>query len=304
MRIGISIPHTGPLSSPNAVRETAEAAEALGFDAIGVVDHVALPLSVASKYDLTPTPVAIPEGNMKKTLTPLYECLATAAFLAGVTRRVRIQTGVCVLPLRNPLYNARQIATIDAYSGGRFDLGVGVGWLAEEAEAMQMPWDHRGARTDEHIQVLRTLWEAKEPYVSFSGRFYRFENIDPEPFPAQGRLPIIVGGHTEAAKQRAARIGDGWMSAALPPTAQAEGMRDVRAYAEKAGRDPAALQWYASVRTRYENGGVKAPGQILEIVDGYRDLGVTSVMASCDARTLSDRMRLVEWLAKEVLPRR
>ena len=163
MRLGVTLPHNGPLGSPEAVRETARAAEALGFDVLGTVDHVAMPRKVASLYDLGPSPMAIPDGNLTKTLTPLYEILATMAYAAGLTSRIRLSTGVLVLPLRNPIYNARQLASIDAYSGGRVDLGIGAGWLKEEAEAMQLPWDERGARTEEHIAVLRTLWTGTEP---------------------------------------------------------------------------------------------------------------------------------------------
>src|SRR5215218_5232991 len=125
MRISTNIPHFGPLASPAAIREIALAAEALGFDGVSVADHLALPRSVASQYDLGVQPVGIPEHNMKKTLSPLYECLTTLTYLAAITQRVRLMTSICVLLLRNPIYNARQLATIDALSGGRVDLGIG-----------------------------------------------------------------------------------------------------------------------------------------------------------------------------------
>jgi probable F420-dependent oxidoreductase len=302
MLLTTNIPHGGPLSSPAAIRDIAQAAEDLGFDGIGFYDHLALPRQVSSLYDLGPSPVGIPEHNLKKTLSPLYECLATMAWAAGATKRVRLDTGVLVLPLRNPVYNARQIATIDALSGGRVDLGIGAGWLKEEAEQMQMPWDARGARTDEHIQVLRLLWESNDEYVSFKGRFYQFEEIDPRPHPAQKPLPIWVGGHTPAAKARAGRLGNGWVTARLDIEAQAAGMEEVRRAAVAAGRDPAKLQWAGSVDARYEKGAVKSPEAMRERLRAYRSLGMTTAKLSVSARSLADHLLLVEWLAKEILP--
>ena len=302
MRISLNVPHTGSLATPALIRDFAQAAEDLGFDGVGFVDHLALPKHVASLYDLGPQPVGIPEDNMKKSLTPLYECLATMAYVAGATERVRLGTGVLVLPLRNPLYNARQIATIDALSGGRIDLGIGAGWLKEEADAMQMPWAERGARTDEHIQVLRTLWESDAEYVSFKGRFYEFSEIDPRPHPNQRPLPILVGGHTPAAKRRAGRFGNGWISSDLDPDAQRAGMQEVREAAQAAGRDPGALRWTGSVHARHERGGVKSPEAILERLRAYRALGLTDTRVRPMARSVDELMTLIRWLGKEVLP--
>ena len=302
MKFSVNIPHTGPLASPSSIRDGAQAAEDLGFHGVVIVDHLALQPQVASLYDLGEQPVGIPDGNLRKTLSPLYECITTLTYLAGFTKRVRLSTGICVLPLRNPLYNARQIATLDALSGGRVDLGIGAGWLKEEAEALQMPWDERGARTDEHIRLMRTLWETDKEYVSFEGRFYRFDSIDPQPQPAQAPLPILVGGHTPAAKRRAGQLGDGWISHLLDPAQQQAGMAEVRAAAQAAGRDPAKLQWFASVDARLDKGEVKRPEQLFETLRGFAGLGVHRVNLVCHARTLDDRMKLLQWLAREVLP--
>lgn len=302
MRISTNIPHFGPLASAAAIREIALAAEALGFDGVSVADHLALPRSVSSQYDLGAQPVGIPEHNMKKTLSPLYECLTTLTFVAGITQRVRLMTGVCVLLLRNPIYNARQIATLDALSGGRVDLGIGAGWLKEEAEAMQLPWKRRGERTDEHIALLRALWESDEQYLSFHGKFYHFEEIDPLPQPVQRPLPILIGGHSPAAKLRAGRIGNGWITSMLDPAEQARGMDDVRAAAIEEGRDPAKLQWFGSVDARYDLGAIKRPEILIGRLRAYQGLGLHDVQIVCSTRSLEDRMRLLELLAKEILP--
>lgn len=302
MRISTNIPHFGPLASPESIREIAHAAEALGFHGVSVADHLALPRSVSSQYDLGAQPVGIPEHNMKKTLSPLYECLTTLTYLAGITHKLRLMTGVCVLLLRNPIYNARQIATIDALSGGRVDLGIGAGWLKEEADAMQLPWDRRGERTDEHIALLRAMWESKDEYLSFHGQFYRFEEIDPFPQPVQHPLPILVGGHTPAARRRAGRLGNGWITSQLDPSEQARGMDDVRAAAVEAGRDPAQLQWFGSADARYDQGQVKRPHELIGRLRAYQSVGMHDVQLVCTTRSLRDRISLLEWLAKEILP--
>jgi len=302
MRISLVLPHSGPTTSPALIRDFAQAAEELGFDGLGFIDHLALQPKVGSLYDLGPQPVGIPEDNLKKTLTPLYECVSTMAYVAGVTKRVRLGTGVLVLPLRNPLYNARQIATIDALSGGRVDLGIGAGWLKEEADAIQMPWAERGARTDEHIQVLRTLWESDAEYVSFKGRFYEFNEVDPKPHPVQRPLPILVGGHTPAAKRRAGRVGNGWISSHLDPDVQAAGMQEVRQAAKEAGRDPNALLWTGSTDARFERGGVKSAEAMFARVRAYRGLGVTEMRLRPMARSAEELMMLLRFLGTHALP--
>lgn len=302
MRISINLPHHGPLASPAVIRDVAQAVEGHGFDGVGFVDHLALQPKVSSLYDLGPSPVGIPEDNLKKTLTPLYECLSTMAYVAGVTKRVRLGTGVLVLPLRNPLYNARQIATIDALSGGRVDLGIGAGWLKEEAEAIQMPWEQRGARTDEHIQVLRTLWMSDAEYVSFKGRFYEFNEVDPKPHPAQRPVPILVGGHTPAAKRRAGRLGDGWISSHLEPDAQAAGMKEVRQAATEAGRDPAKLIWIGSADARFDKGGLKGADALMERLRANSKLGLHETRLAAKARSVDDLMALLQILGRDVLP--
>jgi len=303
MEIHVVLPHTGPLASPAFIRDFAQAAEELGFHGLGLFDHLALPRKVSSEYTLGPQPIGIPEDNLKKTLTPLYECVATMAYVAGLTQRMRLSTGILVLPLRNPIYNARQIATIDAMSEGRVDLGIGVGWLEEEANAMQMPWDERGARTDEHIEVLRLLWESEEEYVSYKGRFYQFEEIDPLPQPVQRPLPILIGGHAPVAMRRAGRIGNGWITTGLAPEVQGAGMEQVRAAAVAAGRDPDALQWFTGAEARLDKGEIKAPEKLRATLEGYRALGVGQVTLRPMGRTADDMLAALHWLAAEILPR-
>ena len=155
-------------------------------------------------------------------------------------------TAVAVLSIRNAVLNARQLATIDRYSGGRLVFGVGVGWLEEEARAMQMPWDRRGVRAEEHIALLRALWTAPDKHVEFHGEFWDIPAMDPEPRPVQQPIPIVIGGHSDAAIERAARLGDGWIAGIMSPDRLASFIPRLHAAAERNGRDPATLPIYCS----------------------------------------------------------
>ena len=181
-------------------------------------------------------------------LSPNYEMMTTLCWVAGFTSRIKLGTAVAVLPIRNTVANARQLSTLDVYSGGRVLYGVGVGWLREEAEAMGMPWDRRGRRGEEHIALLRALWCAEGDLVEFHGEFHDLPPMDPEPRPVQRPIPILVGGHSDVALERAGRIGDGWIAASMSAAPLAEHWAKVRAAAERNDRDPDALQLVASMR--------------------------------------------------------
>ena len=300
MKFGVRIPHSGPWASQSLIRDFSQAAEGLGYDSAWTVDHVAPGKRISTPYTLGPQPIQPPDGQLAERMRPLFECLTTMAYVAGVTERVHIGTAVMVLPLRNPVYNARQLATLDALSGGRLILGVGAGWLRDEAEAMQIPWEHRGARTEEHIDVLRTLWTARDPFVSFKGRFYSFEEIDP-PHPANAVLPILIGGHSDVAKERAARIGDGWISMDLPADVQAQGVADVRKAAARHGRDPDSLLFFATIRLRRDDGGKLAVKETAERIRGHLQCGTQHIVLFDDAANpyMIETMRTA---AEELLP--
>ena len=301
MQIGVSVPHRGAHASAESIRLVAQAAERFGYDSVWTVDHIAPVRHSESLYDLGAEPVHIDGEDFSRNITPLYECITTMAYLAAVTERVHIGSAVCVLPLRNPVYNARQISSLDALSGGRLIFGVGAGWLREEAEAMQMPWDNRGARTDEHIEVLQALWRSSGEYVSYQGRFYAFEEIAPEPRPV-GPLPILVGGHSAPAKRRAGRLGDGWISRRLPPDAQAAGMADVREAARAAGRDPESLLFFASADVRASAPSAEAAEHLRSRLRGYADAGVHHVLLNVAYGEIPELLERIEWASTDVLP--
>jgi len=209
-------------------------AEAAGFDALITVEHVIWPTAYNSAYPYSPTG-KIP-GNPS---TPLPDPLIWMAWVGATTSRIRFMTGIVILPQRNPLVLAKEVATLDYMSGGRIELGIGVGWLKEEFQALGVSWERRGKRADEYVAAMRALWARDD--ASFSGEFVNFTNVSSNPKPPKGHVPIIVGGHSEAAAQRAGRLGDGFF-----PLNAGQGeigtLIDIaRRAAEAAGRDPKAL---------------------------------------------------------------
>lgn len=266
MELGLVVPHTGPTSSPTFVEDVVLTAEGCGIDRLWAVDHLVLPHRVESPYVLGRQPAAISDGWLSANLAPNYEALTTLSWIAGRTSRIGLGTSVAALPLRNPLCNARQLATLDALSGGRMLYGAGIGWMREEADAMGLPWDQRAARSEEHIAVLRHLWTAREPLVSFEGRYFCFTDIDPRPFPCQRPIPILIGGHSPGALARAARIGDGWIAGPMPLERLAGLLAMLRDAADAHGSNVEDLLVVASTTVGADFG----PAQI----DGYRQLGV------------------------------
>lgn len=192
MKFGIVLPSYGTQSSRLAVVDTALAAESLGFDSVWTTDHLALPHAEAARF------------------SPLLEAVTTLAFLAGLTQRVRLGVSALVLPQRNPIEVAKQIATLDVLSGGRAMLACGVGWSRGEYQALGSNFSNRGKRMDEALKVLRTLWRGTRT-ASFQGKYYQFTDIDFAPAPIQpGGPPLWVAGDSAITVRRAMLLGDGW----------------------------------------------------------------------------------------------
>jgi probable F420-dependent oxidoreductase len=240
---GVS-PAAASLSDPAYLAQVAREAEAAGLDSIWIPDHVVIPVEYRSRY-----PYQSYEDDTFARYpwdeTAFPEPVTALAFAAAMTERVELCTGVVILPERNPVFLAKQCATVDRLSGGRLRLGVGIGWLREEFDAVGVPWERRGRRTDEAIQAMRALWTQDE--ASYAGETVSFERIRCRPAPvAPGGVPIIVGGHSDASARRAGRLGDGF----LPIVASGDSFAaetahrlDVmRAAAEEAGRDPDAIE--------------------------------------------------------------
>jgi len=295
MEIGLTLPHTGGDATPAYVRSVAITAEGAGFGGLWGVDHMVMPHHTDSRYTLGRAPAAIADDAVSGLLAPNYEMMTTLAWVAGFTERIKLGTAVAVLPIRNAIANARQLATLDVYSGGRVVYGVGVGWLREEAEAMGMPWDRRGARSEEHIALLRALWCAEGDLVEFHGEFHDLPPMDPEPRPVQRPIPILVGGHSDVALARAGRIGDGWLAASMSPVRLAEHWAEVRESAERHGRDPGSLLLYASPSAASDR-------PFAELAAEYRDLGVDHLIVGLRRATPEATLDAIRHCGDEVLP--
>jgi probable F420-dependent oxidoreductase len=213
----------------------ARLAEAAGFDSVLAVDHVVYPDNYTSTYPYAASG-RLPVGRSGAFPDPLI----WIAYAAAVTTRLRFMTGVIILPQREPLLLAKQVATLDHMSSGRFELGIGVGWLKEEFDALGVPFARRGKRADEYVAAMRALWA--QDGASFCGEFVNFQEVSCNPKPFGGSVPIIVGGHSEAAARRAGRLGDGFFPS-IGSTVDTTHLFDVaRRAAAAAGRDPGTLE--------------------------------------------------------------
>ena len=233
MKFGLRYCNTGRfIDSAHAV-ELIVAAEEAGFDSAWTVEHTVIPELHASQYPYSK------DGRMAgdRYDLPLPDPLIWMAYVAGHTTRIKLGTGILILPQHNPVVVAKQIATLDLMSGGRILLGIGVGWMREEFDVIGASFDDRAARMDEYVAVMRTLWSQQK--ASFSGEFFHFENVYCLPQPPEGDVPVIVGGHSRAAARRAGRIGDGFFPARELPEDLISLARET---AESNGRDPNELE--------------------------------------------------------------
>ena len=235
MDFDIWLPTANPFATPELLAEVGREAEARGVHRIWVGEHVVTFDSYASQYPYSADgKVPLPGG------TGLLEPFTTLSFLAAVTSTVRLGTAMCLLPQRNPVYTAKEVATLDWLSKGRTDLGVGVGWLREEFDAVAVPWAQRGRRTDEYLKVLRALW-CDDP-SSFSGAFYELAPCTFYPKPVQSPFPPVhIGGESDAALRHTARVGQGWHSFNRPPDTLAPALARLDAFLEEAGRTRADI---------------------------------------------------------------
>jgi len=204
MRVGAKLPNSGPAPTELGIPHMAAELERCGFGSLWVSDHIVMPATVTSRY-----PYARDGAATWATDDPWYDAIVALSMAAAVTEMVELGTAVLVLPQRNPVLLAKQIASLDRLAGGRVILGVGAGWLAEEFAALATPFESRGGRTDEWIELLRSCWTGRP--AAFRGTHYDLPaNIVCEPTPVRS-VPILVGGTTTAALRRANERGDGWL---------------------------------------------------------------------------------------------
>lgn len=258
MKFGIMFTNVAFMSG-HAAKALAVAADELGYESLWTVEHVVVPEGYQSPYPYSSSGKMGGPDDMN-----IPDPLPWLSYAAAVTTSIKLATGVIVLPQRNVVYTAKEFATLDQLSGGRVVLGVGAGWMREEFEVLGVDFDSRGRRTDEYIKALRVLWGDEKP--SFDGEFVKFENAYCRPQPVEKRIPIVVGGHSDRAARRAGELGDGFFPGAGDHDTLAHCIGVMRTAAEKAGRDPDAIE-------------ITAGGALdIEGIERLRSLGVGRVV--------------------------
>lgn len=264
MRFGVAFANVGPFVDPEAACRLACTAEAAGFESVWTVDHVVVPAGYRSTYPYDPSG-RLPSGED----APFPDPVVWLAYVARATRTVRLATGILVLPQRNPLVLAKQLATLDVLSGGRVTLGVGVGWLEEESRALGVAFEGRGRRLEEHVAAMRALWS--EDRATFHGRHVAFRDSVLRPQPVGGTIPVLVGGHSEVAARRAGRIGDGFFPLGVRGDGLGHLLSVMREAALRAGRDPSSMEVTVS-------SAAVDPGPALDEVGALASMGVDRVV--------------------------
>jgi probable F420-dependent oxidoreductase len=234
MEVGVRLPSSGPEASPENIVTVARWAEQLGYHAVWVSDHVVLPEKVESHYPYSPdSRWTLPAD--RNYMGPLL----TLAWAGAVAPSVKLGTAILVAPLRNPVLLAKRVSTLDYLSGGRVILGLGAGWMREEFELLDAPFVGRGKRVVEMVQLMRELWTGET--VDFQGESWQIAGCKMHPRPAQKTIPVVWGGHSDAALRRVAQAGDGWLPTEIAIGQVTEGLKKLRKYCEQYDRDPASV---------------------------------------------------------------
>ena len=245
MKVGLAFASSAAIDG-TATLEICRRAEAVGFESLWGGEHVIIPDEIYSKYPYTEDGKIPAEPD-----TPIPDPLIWLAFAAAAAPTLRLGTCILIVPQRNPLVLAKELATLDQLSGGRVELGLGVGWLKEEFEALGVPWERRGARNDEYIEAMRALWQG--PHAEFHGDFVDFPPVTCSPRPVNGSIPIVVGGDTERAIARAGKIADGDFPGEGNIDRLTELITRVKHSAESNDRDPNSVKISAIFGTQMMN---------------------------------------------------
>jgi probable F420-dependent oxidoreductase len=261
MKFGLMFVNSGPFANPDTFDTLVRTADEVGFESLWTVEHVVVPVGYESEYPYSPT------GKMPGDETaPIQDPLLPLAYAAGVTKQIKLGTGIMILPQRHPTYVAKEFATLDVLSRGRAIAGIGIGWMREEFAALDVPFSERVGRTEEAVLAIRSLWaDGAQP---FEGKYYRWPAVESNPKPVQKPgVPIVVGGHVEGAARRAARIGDGFFPAKGDLATLIPLLDALRDECGKTGRDPDEIE----IST-----GAGIPD--VDTVKRYEDLGVSRLV--------------------------
>jgi probable F420-dependent oxidoreductase len=286
MKVGLQLYLGGESSAPEFLSPAARAIEERGFHEIWLAEHIVLPPQITSAYPYSQ------DGSFPfdPRLLPL-EPFTALAFVAAQTTKLRLATGVSVLPQRNPMFAAKQVADVDVLSGGRVDYGIGAGWCLEEIEALGTPPGRRGARTDDYIALMKKLWTQET--IDHASDFVTLPAVHTGPKPVQKpHPPLYIGGNSPAALRRVARHGNGWFAAAVTPEVYAQGVADLRRICGEQGRDFDELSLV-----------VGPPGgkATLDTMKAYRDAGAEQVILALSGRDLDRFLGRLDGMAAELV---
>jgi probable F420-dependent oxidoreductase len=306
VKLGLFMPVSGRSATRETLMEAARAAEGWGFDSIWAADRIVIPWQIDTTYPYNESAVFFVPPDR-----PFLEALTTMAFLAGCTERVRLGVSVVVLPYRNPLYWAKVVTTIDALSAGRFVLGVGIGWMREEFEALGAPFEERGAVGDEHLEMWNVL--VRDEHASYEGRFHSFRDIGFLPKAHGAKIPVWVGGEGRAARRRTARFGDAWFPyfVRITPDELRARFDEVRPLAAERGRDPDEIELNCCLPVELTEEPLAdppadalkgSPEQVAEGLRRFAAVGVRTAALQFMAPRYPERLEQVERFAREVLP--
>lgn len=314
MQFGFHMSTRGATAEPESIAQIAGLCERLGFSIFGVNDHVVVTTEIASSYPYSADGswAGAAEGICLETLT-------TMAFIAAHTEKMRLLSSVMVIPHRPPVLTAKMLATVDVLSKGRLTVGAGVGWMREELNALGAPaYERRGRASHEYIEAFRTLWRSAGP-AAYHGEFVDFAGVVFEPKPIQpDGPPLWIGGEGAAARERAARYGDGWYPVGRNPRHPldtiarfSEGLADVRRRAEGAGRDPASLEvamyapWNRLGKEVLENGErlpfTGSPQAIVDDVAAFEAVGLGTLLVNLEGKSVMETTERCEAFAEAII---
>ncbi len=286
MKFGVVPINLQELTNPDLLVPFVQKAEALGYESVWTAEHVVFPVEYTSVYPYNPS------GKLRfQADDPIVDPLVALTFIAASTTRLRLGTGINILPQANPLYLAKWCASIDHLSKGRLMLGVGVGWLREEFEALGVPFEQRGKRADEYMKALKAVWTGDE--VDFQGEFVNWQGFMMRPRPVQtGGVPLVVGGVTPPAIRRVVRYGDGWYVIGKDIDEIRSHIQAMRDEYARQGRDPGELEM-----TAYWNFYREGP----ESLKVYEELGIHRLLINVHAMRQPDAMAGLQYFADEVI---
>ena len=305
---GLDVGIYGPLATPDTILELARLGEAAGFESLWLADHVAFPVSFASRYPYSAS------GTFPSALDGLLmEPIATLGVLAGATRGVKLGTAVLIMPYRNPVLLGRMLATLDQFSGGRVVLGAGVGWLKEEFEVLgAADFARRGRVTDEYLEIVKAICAGGE--VAYEGQTYRFPPVFSVPGSVQRpHPPILVGGLSEAALRRVVRQGDGWLAVTMGPAQLQQSLARLRQLCAEHGRryDALALTYKLFLdigepkRSRFDERepGTGSAAQVIDDLKAVRDLGFSRIVVRHRGDNARRQREQIERFVSAIVPK-